>query len=95
MSYTLIISEKPDAAFRISQAIADKKPKTIERNGVNYYEFTVNGKKHICVPAVGHLFVLDVKGRRWTYPVFDYEWVPTYKRKGTEWAERYFRNIEE
>jgi len=94
MSYTLIISEKPDAAFRISQAIADKKPKTIERNGVNYYEFTVNGKKHICVPAVGHLFVLDVKGRRWTYPMFDYEWIPTYKRKGTEWTEKYFKNIE-
>jgi len=97
MSYTLIISEKPDSAFRIAQAIADKKPKAIERNGVDYYEFTVNGKKHICTPAVGHLFVLDAKklGKGWTYPVFDFEWIPTYKRKGTEWTENYFRNIEE
>ncbi len=97
MSYTLIISEKPDASKRIAEAIADKKPKTIERNGVNYYEFTVNGKNHICVPAVGHLFVLDAKktqSKGWVYPVFDYEWVPTYKRKGTEWTEKYFRNIE-
>ncbi|MBI2005463.1 MAG: DNA topoisomerase I [Candidatus Aenigmarchaeota archaeon] len=95
MPYTLIISEKPDAARRIAESIADKKPKTIERNGVDYYEFTVNGRKHICVPAVGHLFVLDAKGKGWTYPVFDYEWIPTYERKGTEWTEKYFRNIKE
>lgn len=98
MSYTLIISEKPDAARRIAESIADKRPKAIERNGVNYYEFTVNGKKHVCVPAVGHLFVLDAKKnatKGWNYPIFDYEWLPTYKRKGTEWTERYFRNIEE
>ncbi len=97
MSYTLIIAEKPDASKRIAEAIADKKPRAIERNGVNYYEFTVNGKKHLCVPAVGHLFVLNTKknGKGWTYPVFDFEWIPTYTRKGTEWAEKYFRNIQE
>lgn len=98
MSYSLIISEKPDSARRIAESIADKKPKVIKKNDVNYYEFTVNGKKYVCAPAVGHLFVLDVKrdsSKGWTYPVFDYEWIPTYKRKGTEWAEKYFRNIEE
>ncbi len=92
--YILVLAEKPDASRRIAESIADKKPKVIERNGVNYYEFNVNGKKHVCVPAVGHLFVLDVRGRRWTYPMFDYDWIPTYKRKGTEWTEKYFRNIE-
>lgn len=97
MSYTLIISEKPDASFRIAEAIADKKPKILERNGVKYYEFTVNGKNHICAPAVGHLFVLDAKnrGKGWSYPVFDYEWMPTYTRKGTEWVEKYFKTIQE
>ncbi len=97
MSYTLIISEKPDAARRISESIADAKPTIIRKNGVDYYEFTVNGNPHICVPAVGHLFVLDAKkgaGKGWTYPVFDYNWIPTYERKGTEWTEKYFRNIE-
>ena len=97
--YTLIISEKPDAARRIAEAIADKKPKVIEKNGASFYEFSVNGKKHICVPAVGHLFVLspvkDKKNRGWTYPTFSYEWVPTYTKKGTEWTEKYYRNIEE
>ncbi len=97
MSYTLIISEKPDSSFKIAEAIADEKPKVIRRNNVDYYEFTVNGKKHICVPAVGHLFVLNtrkdsVKG--WNYPVFDMDWIPTYTRKGTEWTEKYFKNIQ-
>jgi DNA topoisomerase-1 len=98
MAYTLIISEKPDAARRIAEAIADKKPKAIEKNEASYYEFTVNGKKHICVPAVGHLFVLNpVKNKNskgWTYPIFDYEWIPTYTKKHTAWTEKYFRNIE-
>ena len=99
MGYTLIIAEKPDASRRIAEAIADRKPAVHEKNGVNYYEFTVKGKKHFCVPAVGHLFVLNpVKKKnpgRWEYPVFDLEWTPTYSRKATKWTEKYFRNIEE
>ena len=98
MSYTLIIAEKPDSSLKIAEAIADKKPRTIKRNGINYYEFTVNGKIHICVPAVGHLFVLKPKKnpetKGWYYPVFDFEWVPTWSRKETKWTEKYFRNIE-
>ncbi|MBI2542711.1 MAG: DNA topoisomerase I [Candidatus Aenigmarchaeota archaeon] len=99
MSYILILAEKPDAARRISESIADSKPRIVRRNGADYYEFTINKKKHVCVPAVGHLFVLnpkknsDIKG--WDYPVFDMEWIPTYSRKGTEWTEKYFRNIQE
>lgn len=96
MPYTLIISEKPDAARRISESIADKKPKVIKKNGADYYVFTVNGKKHVCVPAVGHLFVLNTKkdGKGWNYPVFEMEWIPTWTRKGTEWVEKYFKNIQ-
>ncbi|MDI6798913.1 MAG: DNA topoisomerase I [Candidatus Aenigmarchaeota archaeon] len=97
--YTLIISEKPDAAFRIAQAIADEKPKTITKNKVAYYEFSVNGKKHICVPAVGHLFVLspvkNENNKGWSYPIFSYEWVPAYTKKGTEWTKKYFDNIKD
>ncbi|MEM5797387.1 MAG: DNA topoisomerase I [Candidatus Aenigmatarchaeota archaeon] len=98
MSYTLIITEKPDASRKIAEALADSKPKVIEKNGVNYYEFTVNGKNHICVPAVGHLFVLNPKNsdtKEWSYPVFDLDWIPTYTRRGTEWTRKYFKNIQE
>ncbi len=70
--YVLIIAEKPDAARRIAEALADSKPKLINRNGVTSYEFEVNGKKHICAPAVGHLFVLEANdGKKgWDYPIF-------------------------
>jgi DNA topoisomerase-1 len=95
--YTLIISEKPDAARRIAESIADSKPRAVMKNEVAYYEFTVNKKKHVCVPAVGHLFVLtpvkSEKSKGWNYPVFDLEWEPTYTKKGTEWTKKYFENI--
>ncbi|MEM5882988.1 MAG: DNA topoisomerase, partial [Candidatus Aenigmatarchaeota archaeon] len=95
MGYTLIIAEKPDAARRIAEALADKKPKVVKKREVEYYEFTVNGKKHVCVPAVGHLFTLSPlsESKKWSYPIFSYEWTPTYTKKGTEWTRKYFENI--
>ncbi|MEM7825572.1 MAG: DNA topoisomerase I, partial [Candidatus Aenigmatarchaeota archaeon] len=97
MGYTLIIAEKPDAARRIAEAIADKKPKVVRKNEAEYYEFTVKGKKHVCAPAVGHLFVLSPlkTNKGWSYPIFSYEWVPTYTKKGTEWTKKYFENIKD
>jgi DNA topoisomerase-1 len=95
--YTLLIAEKPDAARRISEAIADTKPETIKKRGVAYYAFTVQGKRHICVPAVGHLFILtpskDKNPTGWNYPVFNLEWIPTYTKKATAWTYKYFQNI--
>jgi DNA topoisomerase-1 len=99
MGYTLIIAEKPDAAKRIAEAIADNKPKTITKNGASYYEFEVAKKKYICVPAVGHLFVLQPSKKDnpkgWNYPVFNFEWIPTYTKKETTWTEKYLKNIKE
>jgi len=97
--YILIIAEKPDAARRISEAIADKKPKSVKKRGVTYYEFTVQGKRHICVPAAGHLFILapskENNPKGWNYPVFNLEWVPTYTKKVTAWTENYLKNIQD
>ncbi|MFZ3077686.1 MAG: DNA topoisomerase I [Candidatus Aenigmatarchaeota archaeon] len=95
---TIIIAEKPDAAERLALALADGKPKKKSSNqGVSYYEFERNGKKHIVVAAVGHLFNLkQTGGKGWTYPVFDVEWFPSYKiRKQSAFSEKYFRTIEE
>ncbi len=94
---TIIIAEKPDAAERLALALAEGKPKKKASNqGVSYYEFERHGKKHIVVAAVGHLFGLKQKGSGWTYPVFDVEWVPSFKiRKQSAFSEKYFRTIEE
>jgi DNA topoisomerase-1 len=92
----LIIAEKPDAAMRIAQALADKKPeKKISKYEVNYYEFKRKGKKHIVIAAVGHLFNLKQSDKGWDYPIFNVEWIPSFKaRKQSEFSEKYFRTIE-
>lgn len=91
----VIITEKPDASRRISEALAEGKSlkKTTDENNVTYYEFKRNGKKHIVVCAVGHLFNLDPisKGKGWTYPIFNAEWKPSYEvRKESEFSKKYF-----
>jgi DNA topoisomerase-1 len=94
MSYTLIISEKPSAAERIAYALAEGK---VEKAGksVAYFRLKHGGKDIVVVPAVGHLFVLDEKGKKakWTYPVFDVEWRPTFDDKNNLWAKKYYYNI--
>lgn len=77
--HTLIITEKPDAAFRIALALdVEGKPKKKVRKGVPYYM----AKRSMCiiiVPALGHLYTVaeEKRGQR-DYPVFDFQWVPRY-----------------
>jgi DNA topoisomerase-1 len=94
---TVIITEKPDASKKIAEALSQGKLEKKEKREAFWYELTRDGKKYIVTCAVGHLFVLDtVKNRSgWTYPVFDVEWVPTYTKKGSEFVQKYFENIQE
>jgi len=96
MSYRLIIVEKPDAARRVAHALADDTMKAKTRRGIGYYTFTREGINHIVVPAVGHLFTLRQKQKGWTYPVFDVEWVESYKvNKNAQFSQKYFLNIQD
>ncbi len=94
MPYTLIISEKPKAAFRIAQSLAEGPIKT-ERNeeGANYYRIARDGKQLVVVPAVGHLFGLKQASKGWKYPVFDVVWKPIYENKRSAYTKKYFDNI--
>jgi len=93
-SYTLIISEKPQAALRTATALAEGKVKKYSKKGAYWLEFTRSNKKIIVVPAVGHLFVLNtIRGEGWNYPEFDTEWVPTFSKKGSEFTKKYYENI--
>ncbi len=78
--YELIICEKPNAAKKVAEALADKKvtKKTIGK--VSYYELEHNGKSIVVACAVGHLFNLAEKDKKkgWSYPIFSYEWKPSY-----------------
>jgi DNA topoisomerase-1 len=77
--YTLIITEKPDAASRIASALdaEGKAEKTVE-NSVPYY-VAKRSENIVVVPALGHLYtVASAKKRKREYPVFDFQWVPRY-----------------
>lgn len=97
MSYELIISEKPQAAQKIAEALADSKPKKVRDNKVNYFSLTHNGKPIIVASAVGHLYVLGEKGgESWEYPVFETEWKPVHKvSKASSYTKDYIKTLEE
>jgi len=77
--YTLIITEKPDAASRIASALdyAGKAEKRVD-SGVPYY-VAKRSEDIVVVPALGHLYTVASKKRgERGYPVFDFQWVPRY-----------------
>jgi DNA topoisomerase-1 len=78
-NYTLIITEKPDAAKRIAEAL-DRKgtPKKLTENGVPYF-VADRDRRLIVVPALGHLYtIVHERGTRNDYPVFDFKWTPRH-----------------
>jgi DNA topoisomerase-1 len=91
----LIITEKPSAAKKVAEALADGKPKKAGEKGVPYYELTHDNKPVIVASAVGHLYGLrekDKKGMR--FPVFDIEWVPTSEfDKGVSFSKKYLDTL--
>ena len=93
--YALIITEKPDAAQRIAQALdAKEKPQRIEEKGVPYF-IAERDKRIIVVPAVGHLYtVTQAGGRRRDYPIFNFKWAPRYvAERGAEHTRNWIDTI--
>lgn len=94
MGYQLIITEKPSAARKISDALAEGTVKNEQKRGITYHEFKRNGKDIIVVPAVGHLYGLRQTTKNWIYPVFDVEWAPTSEiNKDASFSKKYLENI--
>jgi DNA topoisomerase-1 len=93
--YTLIITEKPDAAQRIAMALDNKgKPQKLKENGVPYF-VAQKDKKLVIAPAIGHLYtIMHAKGGRKDYPIFDFEWVPKYlAEKGSKQIRTWIQTI--
>lgn len=90
--YTLIITEKPQAALKIASALG--RPIKRTDNTVSYYELTRNGEKIVVCSAVGHLFGLTYsKGQR-GWPIFKLEWQPSYNNKSAAFTKKYYEVIE-
>lgn len=94
--YALMIAEKPSVAQKIAQSLADGEAERFEDNGVKYYRFDKNGREHVVVSAVGHLYGLKQKIKGWKYPVFEIGWVPAADiSKGAEFSRKYLETIVE
>jgi len=79
-TYTLIITEKPDAAKHIATALdTNQNPKKHTLNNVPYYT-AQRDKPLTIVPALGHLYTITTETKnRNQYPVFTYKWTPHYQ----------------
>ena len=70
----LVLAEKPSSAQKIALALSGgSAEKKIAYGKVPYYEFELEGKDFVVVPAVGHLFSLAEKTKSHSYPVFEVE----------------------
>jgi DNA topoisomerase-1 len=78
---TLIISEKPDAARRIAEALSNgSQVLSHSRKGIPVYEIVKPKDRIIVCSALGHLYSVDQKtgtGRK-TFPVWDLTWKPRH-----------------
>ncbi|HLD78445.1 MAG TPA: DNA topoisomerase I [archaeon] len=93
MAYTLVIAEKPAAAQKIAEALADGTVSTIG-GAVKAYKCKHGGKELVVAPAVGHLFHLtEEKKGPWTYPVFSVAWTPIHKSQGSAWQKKYYDGL--
>jgi DNA topoisomerase-1 len=93
--YELIITEKPAAAKKIAESLADGKLIKEIYQTVAYYKLT-HGKKDIVVAcAVGHLYGLAEKAKKgWTFPSFDIEWKPVSETvKGSAFTKKYLNTL--
>ena len=93
--YELIITEKPAAAGKIADSLADGKAIKENCQGVPYYKIT-HGKRDIVVAcAVGHLYGLAEKVKKgWIFPVFDIEWKPVSETvKSSAFTKKYLNTL--
>ncbi|MGV9103041.1 MAG: DNA topoisomerase, partial [Candidatus Thorarchaeota archaeon] len=80
LNTTIIIAEKPQAARRISQALATEgELGEIKKGWASYFEFEQGGRRIRVVYALGHLYELKQAEKGWTYPRLETEWVPRYE----------------
>src|SRR3989344_3703298 len=87
---TLIITEKPQAAEKISSALSNAKDEKITtKDKVSYYEFQKDSKNYIVCCAVGHLYGIQQKEIRGPFPNFDVEWKPSYTKKSAGFTKKY------
>lgn len=98
MPTTLIVTEKPDAALHVAEALAyGQTPLRVIVDGVPFLEVRGDGGRILVCSALGHLYAVGAKGtggKRSQYPVWEFEWLPKYLvERGQERQEKWIRAI--
>lgn len=88
--YELVITEKPQAALKIADALGKSSKKN--NHGVPYYEVQRDSKKIIVACAVGHLFTLKQESNN-SLPVFDIKWVPNFLVRKADFTKKYYDTL--
>lgn len=88
--YTLIVTEKPQAATKIANALSNGDYRELIDSGIRSYLFEKNNKKIIVACAVGHLFGLSQDEKGAHYPIFNISWKPNFKIRKKDFTKRYY-----
>ncbi|KSW11930.1 DNA topoisomerase III [Pyrodictium occultum] len=76
--YVLVVAEKPKAARKIAEALADGSGARLCRSGrIPFWMVYWAGRLHVIAPAAGHLYGLTTDEHG--FPVFSYYWVPLWR----------------
>ena len=79
METTLIVTEKPDAALHVAEALSGSgAPRRINVDGVPFFEVRGNAQRILVCSALGHLYVVAAREPGRKYPVWDFVWRPKY-----------------
>ncbi len=86
-NHLLIITEKPQAAEKIADALGDARKYT--EDGASYYQLSRDNKTITVASAVGHLFNLEYTKGQKGWPLYNVEWKPSYEGKGAFFTKKY------
>jgi DNA topoisomerase-1 len=94
---TLIVTEKPDAALHVAEALSVRgRPRKINVDGISFFEVERSEERILVCSALGHLYGVAVKGNepRSQYPVLDFAWKPKHlAERGASRQQRFIEAI--
>jgi len=86
----LIIAEKPSVARNIANFLSNGNFRRISYSkNIYYYLFNLDGEKVYVLPSIGHLYTISDLKNDFSYPSFDYKWVPAYYEDGIMIKKKY------
>ncbi len=92
--YSLIITEKPQAANKIASALSDGNARKLAYQGIPYYELERNNKQIVVACAVGHLFSVSQSKKETGYPIFNIQWKPNFEVRKKDFTQKYYTTIQ-